>query len=411
VEAALVATAAPQARKLLPQADCVSAELRKLPDLDTSLIDAALPPILFPEGIKHFRDRTSALLRGESKGHVRIAVYGDSNMTMDFVSGGMRRLLQGRYGDAGHGYVALARPWNWYRHMDVRHGIYDKHWKAIATSTAPVLDGHYGHANIAGESGTPGAFAWVQTASEDAPIGGKVTDVDLYYLAQPFGGTFQLSVDGEKRQMVDTLSEKVETRVLSLTLADAEHKISATVERGLIRLFGVSMERNEKPSFVVDSLGVGALNYEQFTRVSDASRRPMLEHRGYDLVLFMLGTNMYAPHLTEAWVEATLKSYREALPDASMLIVGAPDMETKRPLMNETDARIIKLNEQLKGIAEKHRASFWDAREAMGGNGSMHKLARAGAAEWDMIHFKKDGGMLLGQRLTHALWDQIPVCK
>ena len=49
-------------------------------------------------------------VRGKAKDHVRIAVYGDSNMTMDFITGSMRRLLQGKYGDGGHGYVAMGRP-------------------------------------------------------------------------------------------------------------------------------------------------------------------------------------------------------------------------------------------------------------------------------------------------------------
>ena len=53
------------------------------------------------------------LARGKATEHVRIAVYGNSNMTMDYMTGAMRRLLQSKFGDGGHGYVAMARPLAW----------------------------------------------------------------------------------------------------------------------------------------------------------------------------------------------------------------------------------------------------------------------------------------------------------
>jgi hypothetical protein len=368
------------------------------------LFPETITPIKGTDHLAHFRERAAAVATGASKGHVRIAVYGDSNMTMDFISGGLRRLLQTRYGDAGHGYVALARPWNWYRHIDVRHGLLEKHWRSIATSTAPILDRHYGHANIAAESGTPGAFAWVQTADDAAKLGTRVSDVDLYYLAQPFGGTFRVSIDGVEKEVISTLSEKAEARVVSYVLADGPHKIQAQVERGLVRLYGASFERREKASFVVDSLGVGALNYEQLTKVTAESRKPMLAHRAYDLVVFLLGTNMFSPEKTEGWLTDTFQAFREALPHASFLILGAPDMESKRPLRDETDPRIVALNDQLQTLAEKLHAGYWDTRAAMGGSGSMHRLARANAAEWDMIHFKEAGGLAMGELIGRSLW-------
>ena len=62
-------------------------------------------------------------------------MYGDSNLTADYLTGRLRRQLQARFGDGGHGYVALSRPWEWYSHNDVHHDGDWKKWKAVATST------------------------------------------------------------------------------------------------------------------------------------------------------------------------------------------------------------------------------------------------------------------------------------
>src|SRR5206468_11230976 len=118
---------------------------------DRTIVDVAVPPIL---DAKHtlvpFYERLAELARGRAKHHVKIGMYGDSNLTADAMSGRMRRQLQGRFGDGGHGYVALARPWEWYSHNDIHHDGHWKLWKQVATSTGKVPDGHYGFANIAG---------------------------------------------------------------------------------------------------------------------------------------------------------------------------------------------------------------------------------------------------------------------
>ena len=40
-----------------------------------------------------------------------------------------RRKMQARFGDAGHGFILIANPWEWYYHNDVSHGSGDG-WNA-----------------------------------------------------------------------------------------------------------------------------------------------------------------------------------------------------------------------------------------------------------------------------------------
>jgi hypothetical protein len=112
--------AAPLAPVLAAPPPCPAAE-RWLPAVAQGPADPALVAIDDAHHLAPFLAKVAALVRGRAADHLRVAVYGDSNLTMDQMTGQMRRTLQGRYGDAGHGFVALGRPWAHYHHMDVEH--------------------------------------------------------------------------------------------------------------------------------------------------------------------------------------------------------------------------------------------------------------------------------------------------
>jgi hypothetical protein len=377
-------------------------------DLDTAVLKTKPPEIVDENHVlAHFYARVAELARGTAKDHVRIGVYGDSNMTMDYISGQMRRTLAARFGDAGHGYVALSRPWPWYVHQDVRHDIALRDWRQIATSTNQVGDGQYGFANMAAESSTAGATAWAQTASDAAPIGKSVRHFDVYYLKGSARGSFQIKVDGKVERTIDTSATDTEAGFEKIDVDDGGHKLEAVaVGNGKVRLFGTTMEREVAPNkfgITVDGLGVGALNFEQMQHVDSKVRIQMLEHRKYDLVVFLLGTNMFAPHLHAKWVDKVLKDFRAALPNTPILILSPPDIVLHGE-DEHSDPRIVNLAKQMKDIAAKQNAAFWDFREAMGGDVSIKKFQKMGLAAGDYVHLSKDGGAIMGNRIVYSLF-------
>lgn len=348
-----------------------------------------------------FFERWAEVARGHSKRSLRIAVYGDSNLTMDGLTAMLRRAFQARYGDAGHGFVALGRPWAWYRHKDVVHGLYESMWHSYATTTDPAPDNRMGFSGIAAESRQAGALSWVGTADADAPVGKAASRFGVYYLKMPGGGPFEIRLDGKTVREVPTRSKDYELGHEELTAEDGAHKI-AFLAKGTVRLLGATLER-DPVSVTVDSLGVGSLNAWALARLDTAVNRAMLSHRDYDLVIFLVGTNMYALEKHHEWMGRVLRHHRLATPNLPVLLMSPPDI-TLGNHGQKTDPRIVTVAGQLHDIAREHGTAYWDFRAAMGGDRSIVTFRKKKWAQADLIHFTDDGSFFMGRRLLLALW-------
>jgi hypothetical protein len=374
---------------------------------DKILVDAAVPPILdAKKSLAPFYERLAELARGKAKHHVKIGMYGDSNLTADAMSGRMRRQLQGRFGDGGHGYVALARPWEWYSHNDIHHDGHWKMWKQVATSTGKVMDGHYGFANIAGDSLQPGADVWVSTEPRPgAPVGWTANRFDLYYAKRPDGGELEVSIDGEVKKTLDTKGEW-EAAFETFEVPDAKHEIKVkALGKGTSRVYGVAVEK-DPAAIQLDSLGTGSLNMEQMAGVKSDTRRAQWAHRGYDLVIIQLGTNEFGVEETHRkFHKIVIDEMRAAIPNLPILILSPPDEAEAGT--DYSDPRIVTLEKRLKSIAEDNGTAYWDFREAMGGDKSILKFGKKGLAYKDQVHLSKQGDEVMGDRVLCAVFDDL----
>ena len=347
-----------------------------------------------PKGsLSHVLARLHELADRRATDHVRMAMYGDSNLTMDQFTGRLRRALQGSLGDGGHGWVSLSRPWGWYQHEDVHHSGTWHLFREIATSTNQIKDAHYGLANMAAEGYLPGANAWVATSA---------SRFELYYLKQPTGGQLDIQIDGAPVKSLSTRNPEYEAAIEHFDVPEGDHELRAiTGGHGAVRLFGVTME-HDTPGIVIDSLGAGALNFEQMAHVRTVTRRPMVERRAWDLVIFQLGTNMFAPKMHKEWAKQVLAEYRDTLPGASLLLMSPADTVESWNSAH-SDPRIVTISRQLREVAEELGIAFWDYREAMGGDASMRTFMHKDLAEPDRVHLKKEGAYLMADRFLCAL--------
>jgi hypothetical protein len=370
----------------------------------TGVVTSPVPRVAGePQSLRAFHEKLARIARGSTTEKVRIAFYGDSNMTRDVISGALRRALQARFGDAGHGFVAAARPWGWYEHMDVRHDTTTKEpWAVFAASGRPLTDRTYGFANIAAESSQRGASTWVATAlaSGTSPVGKSASSAEVFFLRRPSGGTFDVVVDGVTREEVSTANDTVEPGYVLVRFPDGPHKVESVVRGGgAVRLFGTALER-EGAGVVVDSLGSGALNYELLAHVDSPSRIAMLRERNYDLVIFLLGTNTL--NAERRWVSAVLADFKKALPSAALMLMSPPDQGVSHTDTTSSPA-IARLSNAMKETSEAEHVLFWDFYEGMGGKGAVRAFVRTGLGEPDGVHLGLAGAMLMGTRFASEI--------
>ncbi len=401
--AASTAASASAAVSAAPPAEACAPLDVELPQLGRLPGDPAPVPLIDGQrALGRFYAALARLARGKATEPLRLAVYGDSNLTRDHLSGELRRQLQRRYGDGGHGYHAAGQPWSWYLHRDVRFGWDARGWRVMNFSTDQTLDRQYGHAGIAVQSTSPQARSWVATAPEGAPVGTRASRLGVTWLQRPGSGSLRLLVDGQPVETLETAGPLgVGQRVLEVP--DGPHRLEVVTGARPVRLLGFALERST-PGVVVDCLAVGGVNTELIVKGDAEIAKASLRLRPPALVLLFTGT--LEPDLPKhaAALERFIALHREALPEVEFLLLGATDLAGGTVARPTTSApRLLRVSREKARVAKAQGAAYWDTRGAMGGDGSIVRFAAAGLAWSDLIHLTERGGWALGERLSYAL--------
>ncbi len=346
-----------------------------------------------------------AKTRAKQPGAVtRILHYGDSVITSDYVSGTMRRKMQTELGDAGHGFILIANPWEWYFHNDVVHGA-GEGWSSSRITGPTTKDGMYGAGGVT-FTGTPGASAFFGT-SDKGTFGKKVSRFDVYYLETPNGGEVEAKIGTTIEKFSTKGGEDKVSRIKSFTVPDGEAKLVLRVLSGSPRLFGVALERDQA-GVVYDALGANGARAELLGSINAAHWREQLMLRKPALVVLQYGTNESEAPGIAANYEKTLTNVvamiKAAAPNASILIASPLDRAEPAEGGGARTKPIIKrLVEAQRHVAKDTGVAFWNTFEAMGGEGSMAKWMRSGLGGGDFTHPSPQGAEIIGDLFFKAL--------
>jgi lysophospholipase L1-like esterase len=335
----------------------------------------------------------------------RITHFGDSVIIEDLWTSTVRRNLQQRFGDAGAGFLFIARPWEWYGHQDVVLKFTEA-WHVKRVTIGQTLDRLYGYGGVTFIAGGPGAKATYATATA-GPTGGAVSRFELYYLAQPQGGRVEVAADGTVLEAFSTAAEAVGSGFRRFELPDGPHELSLrSLGGGPVRLFGVTLER-EGPGVVYDGIGILGASARALLEPDEAHWKEQFAHRRPDLVVLTFGTN-------ESDHQLSLAGYREQLarvvarvravaPFAGCLLAGPPDRGD--PNTRKTRPLIPKIVEVQREVALAGGCAFWDTFTAMGGANTMWRWYRTNPRQsfGDLTHLAPAGGEILGGLLYGAL--------
>ena len=337
--------------------------------------------------------------RGKLGRAVRVSWYGDSVIATDAIPGRLRTLLQTELGDGGPGFVYVVPPHRFCGHEAIVRTSGGA-WIPHAISTTLTADGLYGVGGSTAET-DDGRAAFKLVA-------GTASQVELYYLAQPHGGTATITADGKPLTTVETRAVGKQAGFAAATVDGGAKKFEIATS-GRVRLFGIDLEN---PSgAVVDNLGVVSVNVKSFDANNAEHFRAELAHRNADLVMIMIGAN------EAQWLGPTdkdtkeyamrygklLAAVRAARPDGACLVVSPTDQaEAKDGDFPSRPVMPVLITAQ-REAARAQGCAFYSTYDWMGGKGSAAKWFHKGLVGSDFQHLSRKGANKLSEAVFGAL--------
>ena len=349
----------------------------------------------------------AALRRAEMKqegGVVKIVHYGDSPTTADLITSDIRQMLQAQFGDAGHGYHLIAKPWAWYEHRGIN--VDADGWTVEPANLEEPGDGIYGLGGVS-FLGPPGAWARFHLGAS------AEEQVEVHAWRRPGGGRLSIYSEGLRLGELDTQAAKTQEAFATFSLPAGAKKVELRVTSGMVRLFGVQFGKTQ-PGVMYSSLGVNGAHIGMLsTRFREDHWSRILQHVQPDLVVLNYGTNESTDmEFVDSDYEATLRTaiqrVRKALPQASLLIMSPMDRGQRE--MNGTIGTVPALRKvvaiQAK-VAADTKVAFFNTFQAMGGEGTMGRwyLAEPRMVGADLIHPMPSGAKLVGGYFYKAVLD------
>ncbi|WP_257453318.1 GDSL-type esterase/lipase family protein [Archangium lipolyticum] len=352
-------------------------------------------------GLAPFFDALDGLHDGIRTQPVRVEHLGDSLIASDHITDMVRERLQERHGSGGKGFLYIDRPTRSGR--GVRAGTASEGWEFTRLiDRAPPKD----RLPFTGV-----AFAAGSAGSQDVRFGiDDARTAEIFFLAQPGGGSVQVLADGKPLQKVQTRWTPAEVAFAPVKLP-AGAKTLTLKTRGKVELHGVSLE-NGNPGVVYDTIGLPGAYAGVFLRAHRPYFRSQMRHRKPSLVVLMFGGNE-AFRLSRDWTkpeeikqeaESLVKLVRESVPDSACLVMSPIDAAIRTmggDLVPRRSSREVA--NIFREVAMAGGCAYWDALSAMGGEGSAIRWLAAGLLNQDLIHPRARGSDLLGHLFDLAI--------
>jgi lysophospholipase L1-like esterase len=336
---------------------------------------------------------------------LRIAHFGDSLIASDFVSGTLRRSFQGRFGDAGHGFVLIANAWPSYFHLDVSRYA-TSGWKVSRIVGPYAPDGFYGLGGVSFRA-KKHALARFGTATS-GDFGRNVSRFVVAYAEEPRGGSFRLRLDGKDEAVVETRGPELRARYHAVETSDGPHELELQTLSGESRLFGVVLER-AGPGVVLDAIGIQGARIRFLDKQDDAHWAEQLRFRSHDLLIYEFGANesgdgfLYSMQDYHRTMREVIEQGQRALPESSCLVIGAMDRAARQGDAIVSVRVIPSLVEEQRRVAAEIGCAFYDTYSAMGGRGSMPTWVKRGLGQADLTHPTGAGA----ERISNWVFDAL----
>lgn len=376
----------------------------------------AAPVISGGAGLEHgerlqaFFTALARLKSREAEDDVRVVHFGDSHVAADLQTSVTRKMLQAEFGDGGRGFVALGEPWKHYVQDGVRGGQMlsftpeSGKWK----SGRYEGDGLYGLGGVRVVSNKRGAIATSELRAGAASAGGRL---EVFYLEQPQGGSFELWIDGRRSGSISSKGQSVHSAFASVPIPAGSRTVEVRAQgNGEVRIFGAAIDA-PRAGVVYDAIGKNGARAANMLDWQESHFIEQLAHRAPKLVVLSFGTNEAGDEANDEVYTQRLTSLvarvARATPNAACLLVGPPDRATQTERGWETMPRVLELIALQRKVADAANCAFYDQLRAMGGAGTVARWAEETPprAQKDRVHLSRDGYVELGSRFAKDLLD------
>lgn len=362
-----------------------------------------------PEALTNFFSALRRTAKREAGAIVRVAHYGDSSVAADEITQTVRRKMQLRFGDAGHGFMLTARGDMHYIHRDVSHSESDG-WELSSIVRRGLKSGYYGYGGVFAHA-VGGEYASFGTVAK-GPIGTAVSRFEIFFQRFPNGGDLRVSVDGGAPQTVRTRGAAIEDSWHVIEVPDGPHNLQVRTS-GEVRMYGVVQER-PGPGVVYDALGLVGARADRLLDADADHMARQIAHRDPDLLVLAFGGNEAGndwldPARYAQSLRKVIKLMRAGKPEMSCLLFAPLDQAERT-----ARGRIITLSVlpaivlTQREVAKSEGCAFYDTWTAMGGEGAMERWYenRPRLVSSDLRHATPAGYAIIGTAYYKAMLEQ-----
>jgi lysophospholipase L1-like esterase len=399
-------------------------ELRYLPyephELDPEA-DELVVPLDNAEALAPFYTALTLTDIGYEGAITRAGHWGDSVLGNDGITGTIRRRMQARFGDAGHGFHALKKYDASYRHQGIEFEEQGSvRWSSCFIRNRCKDDGHYGYGGVTvwSPGGAQSRFGTASTGS----VGLSASVFELWYAKTKGGGKLRVTIDGELH-VVETRIEDAEAGAMPGVIEDAwarfvipdgPHRIDVRAAGGgQARAYGVTLER-ELPGVVWDEMALIGSFTSRLASQDPTHLAGQLGHRELDLMVFTFGGNDMTREQSDLrktmdpYIEdygSVIALFRKARPEAACLIMGPVDHGERVGGRVVSRGIVARMTEAQRQVALAHGCAFFDTLAAMGGEDSIGRWRSKGLMSADLAHPSASGHKVLGTMVFAAVMD------
>lgn len=327
---------------------------------------------------------------------VRIAFLGDSFIEGDIFTAHLRRMLQGRYGGGGVGWVPITSEVAGFR-SSIRHEFHG--WKTVNMLHSKGRHNPSGYYFLPNQEHStanyklPGDSSSINTA----------TQVSLYYTADKRSAAY-LQVAGDSSYTIEISPTNGSVGEYRWQGHTKRVRLTVPSSDGL-HILGMSLEQERGVS--VDNFSLRGNSGLALSKIDAALSSSLCSVRPYDLVVLQYGLNvanskqLNYDHYYKGMI-SVIKHIKLCFPNADIMLMGVSDRGMRTANGFVTMPAIHYLLATQRKIAIDSGVVFWNTFLAMGGEGSMANLVSRGLAAKDYTHISFAGSKKIAEAFLRA---------